>query len=86
MIRRLLPSPLLTKSSSRNSALGSAPKLWMCDTPAAFFARSRRLYARLRYPDMNALSRRKAVRSSVKWCKPCAASTKRAAKLPTSFR
>ena len=28
------------------------------DTPAQFFARSRRLYGRLRYPDMNALSRR----------------------------
>jgi ribonuclease T2 len=28
------------------------------DTPAQFFARSRRLYARLRYPDMDALSRR----------------------------
>src|SRR3546814_3710162 len=29
------------------------------DTPAQFFDRSRRLYARLRYPDMDALSRRK---------------------------
>lgn len=28
------------------------------DRPAAFLARSRRLYARLRYPDMNALSRK----------------------------
>ena len=28
------------------------------DAPAQFFARSRRLYSRLRYPDMNALSRR----------------------------
>lgn len=31
------------------------------DTPATFLARSRRLYARLRYPDMTALSRRKAL-------------------------
>jgi ribonuclease T2 len=61
---RLLPESVLSQHMCATPNLQLIQHEWAkhgtCtrDTPAEFFERSRTLYARLRYPDMDALSRR----------------------------
>lgn len=63
----LLPKPVIAQHLCANPSVQLTQHEWAkhgtctSDSPAAFLARSRNLYARLRYPDMNALSRRKAL-------------------------
>ena len=63
----LLPKAIIAQHLCANPSVQLTQHEWAkhgtctSDSPARFLARSRRLYARLRYPDMDALSRRKTL-------------------------
>jgi len=63
----LLPRPVIAAHLCATPSVQLIQHEWAkhgtctADTPARFFARSRALYARLRYPDMDALSRRRGL-------------------------